>query len=109
MDQVGSVCCTVPLWVLSTNRCLGDVQRVQLLHTSPADRYGGVGKADGPPLGPPGAAGGGGPLLAGQGSAAAGAEAHRVHHTHLTVGDFIGELVILSTHTRNRNVYHVPQ
>lgn len=76
MDQVGSVCCTVPLWVLSTNRCLGDVQRVQLLHTAPADRDSGVGKAEGPPLGPAGAAGCGGPLLAGQRSAAAGAEAH---------------------------------
>lgn len=75
------------------------VQSIQLLDTAPADRHGGVSQSHGGS--PPGAAGtaAGGivlrPLLAGQGSTATGPEAHRLGHTHFTVGHFICELMVL--------------
>lgn len=71
------------------------MEGVQFLHAATTDRHGGVGQPDGPALGPPGAAGGGAALLAGQGSAAAGAVAHRLGHAHLAVGELVSELMIL--------------
>lgn len=71
------------------------LQSVQLLYAAPADGYGGVGEADGSSLSSAGAAGRRHPLLAGDGSAAAGTIAYRLGHTHLTERQLICELVIL--------------
>lgn len=71
------------------------LQSVQLLYAAPADGYGGVGEADGSSLSPAGAAGRRHPLLAGDGSAAAGAIAHRLSHTHLTERQLVCELMVL--------------
>lgn len=52
------------------------LQSVQLLYAAPADGYGGVGEADGSSLSSAWAAGCRHPLLAGDGSAAAGTIAY---------------------------------
>jgi len=75
------------------------VQDVQLLDAAPADRHRGVSESHGgSPPGPAGAAAGWvvrRPLLAGQGGAATGPEAHRLRHAQLAVGHLIRELVVL--------------
>ncbi len=86
------LCDAVPL---VSSRWIVHLQSVQLLYTAPADGYGGVGEADGSSLCPAGAAGRRHPLLAGDGSAAAGAIAHRLSHTHLTERQLVCELMVL--------------
>lgn len=86
------LCDVVPL---GSSRVFVHLQSVQLLYAAPADGYGGVGKADGSSLSPAGAAGRRHPLLAGDGSAAAGAVAHRLSHTHLTERQLVCELMVL--------------
>ncbi len=86
------LCDAVPL---VSSRWIVHLQSVQLLYTAPADGYGGVGEADGSSLCPAGAAGRRHPLLAGDGSAAAGVIAHRLSHTHLTERQLVCELMVL--------------
>lgn len=91
------LCDVVPL---GSSRGFVHLQSVQLLYAAPADRYGGVGEADGSSLSPARAAGRRHPLLAGDGSAAARTIAHRLSHTHLTERQLVCELMILLNITR---------
>lgn len=80
---------------LRTRWALVHMQRIELLDAAAAHWYGGVGQADGSPLSSARTARGRDTLLAGDWGAAAGSEAHWLCHTHLTVGQFIGKLMVL--------------
>lgn len=86
------LCDVVPL---GSSRAIVHLQSVQLLYAASADGYGGVGEADGSSLSPAGATGRRHPLLTGDRSAAAGAIAHRLSHTHLTERQLVCELMVL--------------